>query len=113
MKEAAFQNNEIKKRVDFFIFRVIEEFYDFEKDPDALRNLINDPAYSGEINKMRNEMRTWMIKNNDPVLTAFEQRNSKEALQKFMTDDKIRTFDRKNVHSGAPKNTNKIKNKRN
>jgi len=103
MKEAAVQDNGIKQRVDFFLLRVVEEFYDFEKDPDALHNLINNPTYVDKINEMRNEMKSWMIKNNDPALTAFEQRNSKEALQKFMIDDEARTLQRRNIHSGILK----------
>jgi len=103
MKEAAVQSNGIKQRVDFFLLRVVEEFYDFEKDPDALHNLINNPTYADKINKMRNEMKRWMIKNNDPALTAFEKRYSKEALQKFMIDDEARTLQRRNIHSGILK----------
>lgn len=96
MKEVAVQNNEIKKRVDFFLYRCVEEFYDFEKDPDALQNLINDPIYQGEIDRMRNDMKNWMIKTNDPVLEAFEHHNSKEILQKFMEDDAKRSINRRN-----------------
>ena len=94
MKEAAIQSNEIKQRVDFFQLRVVEEFYDFEKDPDALHNLINDPNYIDEINKMRSEMKNWMIQKNDPALEGFVNRNSKELLQKFMEDDRERTIKR-------------------
>lgn len=94
MKEAALQNIEIDHRVKFFQYRVVEEFYDFVKDPDALQNLINDPSYQDEIERMRNELKNWMIKTNDPALEGFEHRNSKELLQKFMEDDVERTIKR-------------------
>lgn len=109
MKEAAVQNKGIKQRVDFFLLREVEEFYDFEKDPDALHNLISDPLYTKEINGMRNEMRNWMIKNNDFALSFFEQRNSKEALQKFMEEDEVRTIQRRDIKTGSLQNPNKVK----
>jgi len=111
MKAAAVQSNGIKQRVDFFLLRKVEEFYDFEKDPNALHNLINEPAYADEINKMRNEMKNWMVKYKDPALTAFEQRNSAAALQEFMDEDVARTLQRRNMKSGTLKNPNKIKKK--
>lgn len=95
MKEAATQDNEIKRRVDFFLLRAVEEFYDFVKDPDALHNLIDVPEYANEIQKMRKEMKMWMIKYNDPALTAFEHRNSKDALIKYINDDKAIALKRK------------------
>jgi N-sulfoglucosamine sulfohydrolase len=43
MKKAASENKKIEERVYMFQYRVVEEFYDFSTDPDALHNLINDP----------------------------------------------------------------------
>lgn len=58
-----------------FRYRVPEEFYDFAGDPDAHHNLIDDPEYQGEIEKMRNELRRWMIRTGDPAEKAFRNRD--------------------------------------
>lgn len=72
MVEAASKNALIKERVDWFDYRGKEEFYDFEKDPDALVNLINDPAYIQEINSMRRQMLANMESTNDFLLDQFK-----------------------------------------
>lgn len=40
---------EIAARVELFEHRVLEEFYDFGKDPDGLNNLIDSPDHQEEI----------------------------------------------------------------
>lgn len=84
MREAAGTNSDIADRVNLFLYRVPEEFYDFENDPDALHNLIDDPQYASEIQSMREEMINWMQRTEDPALTAFRNRNSQEALDQLM-----------------------------
>jgi len=73
MLEAASNNEKINNRVNLFLYRVVEEFYDFKNDPNALNNLIDDKSYSDEINKMRKEMKNWMEKTNDPAISDFEK----------------------------------------
>lgn len=53
MEEAARGNPEIEKRVDFFRYRVQEEFYSLKDDPDCLKNLIDDPSYAKQVNDMQ------------------------------------------------------------
>ncbi|UCC99046.1 MAG: sulfatase-like hydrolase/transferase [Phycisphaerales bacterium] len=86
MKAAAEADDSIATRVRLFQYRVVEEFYDFENDPDALHNLIDDPRFKQEIENMRQTMRKWMKKTGDPALEAFENHDSKDALKKFMTE---------------------------
>lgn len=90
MKAAAQANDAIAARVKFFQYRVVEEFYDFQKDPDALHNLIDEPNYKKEIEAMRKELLAWMKKTGDPALEAFENRSSPEALEKFMAEQDAR-----------------------
>lgn len=73
MEEAAEDDGEIKKRVDMYNYRQKEEFYDFENDPDALNNLINDPEYEQEINELRNKLIKKMAKTEDPLLEEYKQ----------------------------------------
>lgn len=97
MQAAAGRDPKIAARVKLFQYRVVEEFYDFEKDPDALNNLIDNAEYKPQIDKMRSELLKWMISTGDSAKAAFEKRDSPEALAKFMTEQnaKARSLPRK------------------
>ncbi len=91
MKIAAQKDDSVAARVKLFQYRVVEEFYDFKNDPDGLHNLIDDPRYKEEIDKLRRELLDWMKKTGDPALVAFENRTSPEALKKFMAEQDARS----------------------
>jgi len=76
----------IKERVDLYKFREREEFYDFENDPDALNNLIDDPAYMEEIEEFRKMMLYFMKKHRDPAMEAYRNRNKPGVIEQFMKD---------------------------
>ncbi len=84
MVEAGKTNPEIAARVKLFDNREVEEFYDFENDPNALHNLIEDPKYTEIINKYRVDMKLWMEKVNDPALVFFEVRNDKIEMARLL-----------------------------
>ncbi|PCE63757.1 sulfatase family protein [Sediminicola luteus] len=90
MREAAFTNEAIANRVDLFVNRVTEEFYDLEKDPDALHNLIHNPSYKKRIEAYTAKLRKWMIDTEDLALEAFDNRYSKEFLALYMNKDQAR-----------------------
>src|SRR4029077_397717 len=48
-------------RHKLYQFRVVEELYDVEHDPDCLKNLIADPAHAANLNKLRQSLAPWMI----------------------------------------------------
>ncbi|MHC4444308.1 MAG: sulfatase-like hydrolase/transferase [Planctomycetota bacterium] len=50
----------------------IDELYDLEHDPHELHNRAADPAYADHLNEMRQIMRQWLEKLNDPVLKFFD-----------------------------------------
>ncbi|MFC1715638.1 hypothetical protein ACFL6S_18370 [Candidatus Poribacteria bacterium] len=86
MREGAQTSDRIADRVNLFLYRVPEEFYDFEKDPDALNNLAGDQNYSAELNSLRLELENWMEQTGDPALKAFRNRDHKERLEDFMKE---------------------------
>ena len=45
-----------------------EEFYDMNKDPDQMKNLAQDPEYSGTVRKLRSRLIKYLGDNNDPRL---------------------------------------------
>ncbi len=90
MQAAAATDAGIAARVALFRHRVVEEFYDFERDPDALHNLADDPAYRGELDRLRGELEAWMVRTGDPALEAFRRRGDPAALAAFMAEQERR-----------------------
>jgi N-sulfoglucosamine sulfohydrolase len=74
------------KRLQLFNKRVIEEFYDYKKDPDARNNLIHSKEHQSIINKLRGQLAEQLTKNKDPAAVALMNRNDPEALKKFMNE---------------------------
>jgi N-sulfoglucosamine sulfohydrolase len=74
----------IAARLRFFQHGVPEEFYDYENDPDALHNLIDNPKYASQITKHRAAMRDFMSHTNDPVLEVFNHRNDAAARSAYV-----------------------------
>jgi len=73
MAEAGKTDPDVKQRLEMFEHRVPEELYDFASDPHALSNLISDPGYRHELDRMRRSMLAWMEQKDDPLLPAFRQ----------------------------------------
>jgi N-sulfoglucosamine sulfohydrolase len=84
MSEMAKTNSAVKARVDLMNHRVLEEFYNVSRDPDCLKNLINDPASQKEITRLRKEMESWMKKTSDPLLKVFQQRENLEIREAYI-----------------------------
>jgi N-sulfoglucosamine sulfohydrolase len=91
MRAAAEGDSAVASRVEMFLKRVPEEFYDFERDPDALTNLVDDPAYAADVERLRSALAAWMIEASDPALEAFQNRTSRAAQDRFMfeTDEAL------------------------
>jgi N-sulfoglucosamine sulfohydrolase len=86
MVEAAAARPDVAERVRMFRYRAAEELYDLKKDHDCLENLAGKPAFENELRKRQNELGDWMKRTGDPLLAAFENRNSPEKLKSALTD---------------------------
>jgi len=64
---------DIAARLKHYLYRVPEEFYDYEKDPDALHNLIDDPAMQGRIRAFRAKLLDHLERTADPGRWAFKK----------------------------------------
>jgi N-sulfoglucosamine sulfohydrolase len=84
MSEEGKADSEIGDRVRLFEYRVLEEFYDFEKDPGGLDNLIAEGQYQDEIRQMRRELEKHLKQTNDLALEPFVNRDNSSALDEFM-----------------------------
>lgn len=71
MRRAAQNDPAVAARVHHFLYRTPEEFYDYQHDPDALHNLIDDPKWQAKITEYRDRLRRQMQETDDPVLTQF------------------------------------------
>ncbi len=87
MERAAATSPEIAERVRVFRWRDVEEFYDLKSDPNCLVNLAKVPQHQNRFQAMRNEMRAWMKRTDDPLLNAFELRENPRAMEDAMIED--------------------------
>jgi len=55
------------------LYRAPQEFYDYEKDPDALHNLIDDPGMQEKIAAHRARLLEHMKRTGDPERRQFEK----------------------------------------
>lgn len=74
-RELAQADTKLAARHKLYQFRVVEELYDVEQDPDCLKNLIDDPAYASRRDELRQALDAWMVKTHDPMLEVFRQRD--------------------------------------
>ena len=72
MERAAATVPEIAERVRVFRWRDVEEFYDLKSDPNCLVNLAKVPQHQNRFQAMRNEMRAWMKRTDDPLLNSIK-----------------------------------------
>lgn len=79
MVAASKTDEKIAARVKMYRYRVLEELYDLEHDPDCLVNLIDNSLYIAERERLTGEMKAWMRRTGDPMLPAFEKRYNEEA----------------------------------
>ena len=82
--EAAKEDAGIAKRVDLFRKRIPEEFYDIEKDPNCLVNLIDNPEYKSRIEEMKKKLDKWMVDTNDPILEAFRNKDDRTKVNEVL-----------------------------
>ena len=87
MQKMSKEDKEVAKRFNFWKYRAIEEFYDYEKDPNALNNLIDHPDYKDIIEEYRAKLKTHMEKTNDYVLQAFLKKNEVKFLNLWMDSE--------------------------
>jgi len=84
MNRAAETDPEIAKRVHLFRYRVPEEFYDLDNDPDCLNNLIDNPECKTAVGELREKLEGWMVETGDPMLEAFRHKDDRAVVDAVM-----------------------------
>ena len=85
MRAAAGANGKIAARVKHFLYRAPEELYDYEDDPDALVNLINDPRHAKRLDALRRRLLDHLEATGDPLAAPFRAH-----LQRPETSPRVR-----------------------
>ena len=86
MEQAAATDPAIAARIQLFRYRVPEEFYDLQADPDCLNNLIDSPAHRDQILEMRQRLQDWMEATGDPMLDAYLNRSDRPTVDRVMRE---------------------------
>lgn len=84
MQALAKTDPKVAARLDLFDHRVPEELYNYSADPDALRNLINDPSSRAQRDRLIALMDAWMVKTRDPILPVFRKRDDLKVREAYM-----------------------------
>ena len=90
MQTAAATDVEVAERVKLFLYRVREEFYDLQRDPDALHNRIDDAALAEPRRRLQQALQEHMKQTQDPALEAFIGRDDAETVARFMAEQNAR-----------------------
>ena len=61
----------LRRRMDRLRFRPAEELYDLADDPFELEDLVAQASRSGELERMRGELRAWMEREDDKLLAKW------------------------------------------
>ena len=84
MSQLAQDDPKMAARMEVLKHRTLEEFYDIQKDPDCLVNLISDPAYQTEIERYRGMLEQQLRKLHDPMLATLVDRDDPAVLDAYM-----------------------------
>ena len=104
MQKLAPTNAQIAARLQHFKHSVLEEFYDYENDPDALHNLIDNPKYADAIAEHRAAMRKFMQQSNDPLLSTFDHRDKPDVVSAYVDRVQAESDARRKKKLAARKN---------
>jgi len=97
------ENNEaLAGRLAMYKHRVPEEFYDIEKDPDCLTNLIDSPHHQKVIQEQRTRLLDWMEQTNDHMLECFRNFNDAQAREAYVVDKEQEASLRQKIKTPKP-----------
>jgi N-sulfoglucosamine sulfohydrolase len=106
LRELAASDPQLAARHKLYQYRVVEELYDVEHDPDCLKNLINDPDFAKQTDELRGDLDKWMIKTKDPMLEVFRRRNDAEFRENYVQAQE-READQRRATEGKAKGKGK------
>jgi N-sulfoglucosamine sulfohydrolase len=58
-------------RLEFYLYRAPEEFYNMISDPGSMNNLMGEPTVLPHIQRLQRSLLAWMVNTNDPVTADY------------------------------------------
>lgn len=109
MNAAAGDNPQIAARIQLFRYRVAEELYDLENDPDCLHNLVGMPQHLPAVQSLQARLVAHMKRTQDPMLAAFQNRGDRQVVDRVMleTYGPLKPVKKKKKNNKKKKNSNK------
>jgi N-sulfoglucosamine sulfohydrolase len=98
----------VAARLRLFDHRLPEEMYQYATDPDALKNVLDDPKHRAERERLTKLLDAWMVRTRDPILEVFRNRTDLQAREAYMA----RMEKESAVLNGTRKEDKKAKGKR-
>jgi N-sulfoglucosamine sulfohydrolase len=95
MRDRAQTDPVMAERLRFFDYRVVEELYDVEHDPDCLNNLANHPDYRDHVENFKSDLEQWMVDTNDHALEALRNIKNPEAMYGYVARSQQEANDRR------------------
>jgi len=77
MQSAAESSKDIAARVTLFQHRLPEELFDFNADPNSLRNLAQEPGYQDDLRRLRARLLEHLKAIEDPHYEALQRLTSR------------------------------------
>ena len=84
MNAAAGDNPQIADRIQLFRYRVAEELYDLQQDPNCLHNLAGMPEHRSAMQALQTRLVGHMRRTQDPMLAAFQNRDDRTIVDRVM-----------------------------
>ena len=78
------EDEEINRRLELYRFRVPEELYQVNRDPDCLENLIDYASKEKERIRLESLLEEWMVRTKDPILETFRNRDDPELVEAYV-----------------------------
>ncbi len=97
------EDSYVQERVDLMKFRVPEELFDVQADPDCLHNLIDEPNHTAALADLRERMEKFMVESGDPILEVFHQRDDAAARKAYVNKVQAEADERRKQRQGGKK----------
>ena len=111
MVELAKTDEKLAARLDLYRYRVPEELYQVDEDPDCLVNLIAHPDHQDELKKLRSTLARWMVKSGDPLIEPFRKREDASFVEAYVQRLENESAARRSKKPKGEKSEKKPKNK--
>lgn len=106
MANLAMSDIRLAARHDLYQHRVLEELYRVSDDPDCLVNLVDSVSHREDLARLRGLLERWMRETGDPALEVFLNRDDREFVAGWMTEQETQAESRRGQRQQPRRNRN-------